>query len=63
MASKTKMIIKPDLLPPNNLRNVKKLSKFNNFEVWPLLWPSKNFWPFYIFPCHFKVKIVEINQN
>ena len=40
-----------------------KLSKFDNFEVWPLLWPSKFFWPFYIFPGHFKVQIVEINQN
>ena len=60
MASKTKMMLKPDLLPPNDLRNV---SKFNNFEVWPLLWPSKFFWPLYIFPDHFKVQTVGINQN
>ena len=50
MASKIKMVLKPDPLLPNDLRNVKKLSKFDNFEVWPLLWPSKKFQPFFNFP-------------
>ena len=63
MASKIKIVLESDPLLPNDLRNVKKLSKFNNFKVWPLLWPSKFFWHFYIFPGHFKVQIVEINQN
>ena len=31
------MMLKPDLLPPNDLRNMKKLSKFDNFKVWSLL--------------------------
>ena len=60
---KTKMMLKPDPLLPNDLGNMKELSKFDNFEVRPLLWPSKFFWPFYIFPDNFKVYTVEINQS
>ena len=55
MASKTKTLLKPDLLLPYDLRYVEKLLKFVIFQLWPLLWPSKNFWPFYNFPSHFKV--------
>ena len=55
MASKTKTLLKPDLLLPYDLRYVEKLLKFVIFQLWPLLWPSKNFWPFYDFSSHFKV--------
>ena len=55
MASKTKTMLKPDLLLPYDLRNVEKLLKFVNFQLWPLLWPLTKFWPFYNFLSHFKV--------
>ena len=35
MASKTKMMLKPDLLLPYDLRNVEKLLKFIIFQLWP----------------------------